>query len=178
MCTAIVFTIVFSIVGIYIGRKYPNSLGTVKSPVTEWVKTCSLFGGALGCVAAVLLGFVMPRVNVDSAPIELAAVDNVEGMKGTFLYGSGSVRSNLVYNFLIRNVDGSMTPNSVVADGHVRIVQDKNLSEVGYLTITVSKVEKSTAFRYWALDISPREEIVAYEFRVPDGSVKQSFRFN
>ena len=94
------------------------------------------------------------------------------------MWGGGSVDSYRIYNFMMRLANGGIRPGAVAASDIVNIVEDKSLSDVGYWTTTVSVVDKTTALRFWAFDVTPKEELVSYEFRVPAGSVKQGFRFN
>ncbi len=72
--------------------------------------------------------------------------------------------------------DGSMTPGSVPADSLVRIIEDESLKGTGTWTTTVDEADKKSPLYNWTLFSSDSNKYVRQTFRVPVGTVVQTFR--
>lgn len=115
---------------------------------------------------------------VTYGPEKLAAMRSADGMNGAFVWGTGSVSNQVSYNFYIRNPDGSLTPGQVPANNVVRIVEDESLKNEGYWTTTKIEKDRSSLLAPWAIALNDSTRIQKQEFRVPSGTVVQSFRVN
>ena len=146
------------------------------------IATLACFGGLIGAALAVPcalhIGSWVPMKDVTVAPARLATMRSADGVNGAFVWGSGSAGQQLVYHFYIRNSDGSLTPGKVVADSNVCIIEDATLGREGFWTTTWRIVDSSSALSRWALSADLRNSVVRQEFRVPVGTVVQSFKVN
>jgi len=134
-----------------------------------------VIGAVIGNISAMVVGAYMPRHQVIYGPATLVAMHSVDGVSGTFVYGSGSMSSQLSYHFIRRNSDGSLTPGHVPADSMVHIVEDANLKGVGYWTSTFDEADKTSPLAAWALGAREYDVLIRQEFRVPAGTVVQDF---
>jgi hypothetical protein len=135
----------------------------------------TFLGGFVGMFLALIVGNWVPMHNVEYGPATLVAVNSSNGMTGTFVWGSGSVNSQTSYNFMKRNDDGSLTPGQIPANDYVRIIEDKDLKDVGYWMSTYREVDTSSALYNWSLAAEDRNKLVKQELRVPAGTVVQGF---
>ncbi len=71
-----------------------------------------------------------------------------------------------------------MVPGSVPANGLLLLIEDPTLKNVGYLTITMREADRTAPLYNWAIDTNYLTEIVSQEFRVPVGTVVQSFHID
>jgi len=159
--------------------KRPSNKGPRYIQPIIWGAAAGAFVGFL--FAATIMRSYVPRVEVVSSADVLVAMRNGQGLSGTFIWGSGQLGSQVTYNFYRRNEDGSLTPGQVGADSLVRIIEDKNLKDVGYWRTTFSQFVLSSPQASWAIDLVGRPDssiIVKQEFRVPAGTVVQSFGVN
>jgi hypothetical protein len=131
-----------------------------------------LFAGAIG---ALIIGSFVPKHDVVYGPATLVAMRTADGVSGSFVWGSGSINSRVTYNFLYRNKDGSLTPGQVVADSDVHIIEDASLQGVGYWSSTYSEADGSRPIANWGIAIHDSDVLTRQEFRVPVGTVVQSF---
>ncbi len=135
----------------------------------------SLCGAIAGAVIAFIIGMTMPMRVVVSHPETLVAMRSSDGVAGTFLWGSGTIKNQVNYNFMLRMKDGSMAPHTVPADKAVRLIEDPELKNVGYWRTTTREPDTSSELYKWSIFSSDRTRIIRQEFRVPVGTVVQQF---
>lgn len=121
----------------------------------------------------ILQGYV--PVKLTRTEYKLSAMRTGEGVKGSFVIGSGVIGSSMKFQMYVVNNDGSVSPMEIAADSRVILVEDRDLENVGYLTVTVKKCDYSTAIANWVWRNSHWEELVSYELRVPVGAVLHDF---
>ena len=136
----------------------------------------TVIGGVVGLFAAGIAGSFVPRVDVVYGPANLVAMRSSDGVSGTFIWGSGTIRQGTSYNFMMKLSDGSMTPGSVPANSLVRIIEDESLKGTGTWTTTIREADTKSPFYKWTLFTSDGNETVRQEFRVPVGTVVQTFK--
>jgi hypothetical protein len=129
-----------------------------------------------GVIGLIVLNFV-PQHQVVYGPTTLVSMRSSDGVSGTFLLGSGGINSQMEYNYYVRNDDGTFTPYHQPANGLVRITEDKTLKDVGYWTTIMKEYDQSASISAWALGLNDRT-ILHQDFRVPVGTVVQSFNVN
>lgn len=145
-----------------------------------------LIGSASGAIGGYMIGFIIahliipgwvPRHNVTNEPVTLVSMRNVDYVSGAFIFGGGNFGQQTTYSFMVKLDDGSMMPHSVPANQLVRLIEDPSLENVGYWRTTVSNLDPSSALYPWSCARDSWEgELVRHEFRVPVGSVVQTFR--
>lgn len=146
----------------------PYFAGAIVGPV---------IGAIVGAVVALIfVASFVPMRTVTYGPVKLAAMRSADGMNGAFVWGTGSVSNQVSYNFYIRNDDGSLTPGQVPANSVVRIVEEESLKDEGYWTITRTEKDRSSPFAPWSVGLNDSTRILKQEFRVPAGTVVQSFK--
>ena len=137
------------------------------------------FGAIIGAVVGVIGGLIVsafgPKHEVVYGPATLVAMRTADGVSGSFVWGSGSINSRVTYNFLYRNKDGSLTPGQVIADSSVHIIEDASLQGVGCWSSTYTEADTTKAIANWGLGIHDEDQVIRQEFRVPVGTVVQSF---
>lgn len=137
---------------------------------------CSVGGGVIGTFIAGIVGFyLVPMKNEVFGPYELAALRSSDGASGTFIWGSGSIGNQLIYNFMMRLEDGSMVPGSVPADGPVFLIEDPGLTDTGFWRTTFVVADETSPLHNWAIATRELTYILREEFRVPVGTVVQQF---
>ncbi len=99
-----------------------------------------------------------------------------DGATGTFVWGTGGISGETSYNFMIVQPDGSITPRSVPADSRVAIIEDESLHGVGYWRTTQRELDPNSPLYNWGTGHRFRENVVRQEFRVPVGTVVQTFK--
>jgi hypothetical protein len=164
------------IVFFFKGRRY-----VFKHPeLTFWLAVCAGFPAiVVGFIVAALIGaFLVPIHQVTYGPARLAAMRSADGVEGTFIWGSGSISSNVVYSYYTAESDGSLAPHQMPADDVVRIVEDPNLKGEGFWTTTTSEADYSSPFAPWAIGLGDRYTTLRQEFRVPRGTVISQFKVN
>lgn len=139
----------------------------------------TVMGGFIGLVVgfltAMLCSPLVPKILVSNEPITLVSMRNQDGLSGSFIFGSGSINSNLSYNFLMKEKDQSMVPGSVLASEIVHFIEDPELKNIGYWQTTFRVSDPSHWFYKWTVFHSDNKRIARQEFRVPVGSVIQQF---
>lgn len=136
--------------------------------------TGTIVGAVVGLCVASIICYLVPMKNVIYGPVKLAAVRSFASSSGTFIWGAGSIEC-ATYNFLELMEDGSLAPDSVPADRLVRLIEDPELLNIGFLSITMSETDKTSPLYPWAIGTRDRTRIVRKEFRVPVGTVVQQF---
>lgn len=153
----------------------------VGASITEGSK---IGGGIIGCVIGLFVGFIgaaiagsfVPQKDVVYGPANLVAMRSSDGVSGTFIWGSGTIRQGTSYNFMMKLDDGSMTPGSVPADNLVRIIEDESLKNTGTWSTTIREADTTWPYYKWTLFSRDRNKYVKQEFRVPVGTVVQTFK--
>ena len=135
----------------------------------------TVLGGVVGMFAALIIGNCVPMHDVDYGPATLVAVNSSNGTAGTFVWGTGSVSSQISYNFMKRNADGSLTPGQIPANDYVRIIEDNSLKDVGYWQSTFREVDTGSTLYKWSLASEDRNKLIVQVLRVPAGTVVQGF---
>lgn len=134
-------------------------------------------GTLTGLFTALFIGhYLVPVADVVYGPAPLVAMRSSDGTSGTFVWGSGSVGSTVNYNFLQKMDDGSLAPRSVPADYLVRLIEDPELSNIGYWRTTIREADKMSLLYNWSLNANEgRRTVIRQEFRVPVGTIVQGF---
>ena len=137
-------------------------------------------GGVVGFVVGIIAGLIVsactPRHDVVYGPATMVSMRTTDGVSGTFVWGSGSIHGATSYNFMIKQQDGSITPRSVAADSLVAIIEDESLKDAGYWRTTFNEPDKDSALYKWGIGHRDYVRIVRQEFRVPVGTVVQTFK--
>jgi hypothetical protein len=136
----------------------------------------AVIGGAVGAFLALIVAAATPRAEVVYGPATLVSMRSSDGMSGAFIFGSGSFGSETTYNFMIKKDDGSMTPRSVYANSAVAIIEDPSLTNIGYWTTTMREPNPESFLYNWGLGHKDYQRVVRQEFRVPVGTVVQTFK--
>jgi hypothetical protein len=136
----------------------------------------SMLGLVIGLIASMIIeATLVPMVDNVYGPARLVAVRSSEGVSGAFIWGSGSISSDTYYNFYMAEPDGSFAPEQVPASSVVRIIEDASLKDEGFWTTTIREPDTKSPFYRWGFVNDPRTETLRQEFRVPKGTVVQSF---
>ncbi len=136
----------------------------------------AIIGAVVGFILAAIGGAFVPRIEVVYGPANLVAMRSSDGVSGTFIWGSGTIRQGTSYNFMQKLSDGSMTPGSVPANSLVRIIEDESLKGTGTWTTTADEADKKSPLYNWTLFSSDSDKYVRQTFRVPVGTVVQTFK--
>jgi len=137
--------------------------------------TGTLLGVASGIILGLVVTNVLPMHNVASKPVELVAMRSADSLNGAFILGTGGISGEQAYLFYKKESDGSMVPGKVWGSNKVHIFEDASLEHTGTWTTVKEEVDSSSRLSFLALTISDRTSIVREEFRVPVGTVRQSF---
>jgi hypothetical protein len=133
-----------------------------------------VIGAFVGCVVAIVIGLWAPRHDVVYGPAAMVSLGTSNGVKGTLIWGTGSISNDMQYHFYVRNNDGSVTPRQVDADIYVSITEDKTLKDVGYWSATYSERDHSAPIAHWAAG-GNTPVLISQVFRVPVGTVDHRF---
>lgn len=136
----------------------------------------SIIGGVVGVIVGLIISAATPRHDVVYGPATMVSMRTTDGVAGTFVWGTGGIRGETSYNFMIKQQDGSITPRSVTADSLVAIIEDESLKDAGYWRTTFNEPDKDSALYKWGIGHRDYERIVRQEFRVPVGTVVQTFK--
>lgn len=134
-----------------------------------------IIGGVVGLIVSMVVSEFVPEREVVYGPATLVSMRSSDGLSGTFIWGSGSVGNRTTYNFMMKLEDDSLTPGSVDANSLVRIKEDSTLTNVGYWTQTRLEPDTTSEVYKWALVVGSGR-IIREEFRVPVGTVVQTFK--
>lgn len=148
----------------------------------DYVMNCTFFPLAAAIISIVvsigLIPDLIPTKLRTGEPQTLVSMRSADGIGGAFIWGSGNLASEVHYNFMLLNKDGSMTPHSVAASNLVRFIEDPNLKGVGYRTTTFEEPDPASSWNNWAIVPPSKTRIVKEEFRVPVGTVVQQFKID
>ncbi|MCC7530509.1 MAG: hypothetical protein IT342_18440 [Candidatus Melainabacteria bacterium] len=137
-------------------------------------------GGVIGAVVGLIVGLFVsiatPRHEVTYGPSTMVSMRTTDGVTGTFVFGTGGIRGETTYNFMIKLQDGSVTPRSVPANSLVAIIEDESLAGVGYWRTTYRESDPGSILYKWGIGHSDSDRVVRQEFRVPVGTVVQTFK--
>jgi hypothetical protein len=173
MKTLYLLTIIGAAIGLAIGY-YVSLSGHWVGPCC-WIVGIAI-GAGVGCFigTCVANSILVPTHDVVSRDVKLVSMRSSDGGIGTFVWGS-SDGSYPTYHFFMQNDDGSFTPGQVPANSLVRIIEDKDLDGVGYWRTIARQADLSSPIASWALDPQDCNFVITQEFRVPVGTVVQSF---
>ncbi len=135
-----------------------------------------VFGGVVGLIVGLAVSACTPRTSVVYGPATMVSMRTSDGVTGTFVWGTGGFRGETSYNFMIKQQDGSITPRSVPANSLVAIIEDESLKDVGYWSSTYRELDPKSALYNWGIGHSDYKDLVRQEFRVPVGTVVQTFK--
>lgn len=136
----------------------------------------SCVGLLIAFVLAILFNQAVPVHDVMSEPVTLVSMPNQSGNSGSFIFGSGSVKSGINYHFLTKKSDGSLVPDSVPGSDLVYIIEDAKLSGVAYWQTTTRQADRSHWLFKWTIFHRDDAHIIRQEFRVPVGSIIQQLK--
>lgn len=136
----------------------------------------SVIACIVGFFAALFNADRVPSKIVTDGPLTLVAVRSSDSVSGTFVWGTGTINGELVYNVYVKNADGSMTPYRIPGDNSVRIIEDPSLSNTGTWEQMVKVPDLSSEWARWTIFPSVRRRRVAGNvLKVPVGTVRQTF---
>ncbi len=136
----------------------------------------TVVGGVVGLVVALIVGGAfLPLRDVVYGPATLVSMRSSDGISGSFIWGTGSVNSQLTYHFLQRMEDGSMVPRSVPANEVVHLIEDPEMKNTGFWRTTMSEPDTTHWLYKWSAGSRDRIRTIRQEFRVPVGTVVQQF---
>jgi hypothetical protein len=124
-------------------------------------------------VASLVINEYLPDKIVRGGPFDLVAMRSADGIDGNFVWGTGSINGEQLYNVMVKNDDGSLSPFHVRADSTVRIVEDSSLHGEGKWYQTTITHDYSAAMGKWALGENDARYL--NKFVVPVGTVVQQF---
>jgi hypothetical protein len=140
----------------------------------------AVLGSAIACFvalfAAIFIGGAVPDKTVTDGPWNLVAMRSSDAAAGTFVWGTGTIHGELVYNVYVKNADGSMTPYQIAGDRSVRIIEDPNLSNTGTWQQVVNVPDTSSTWARWTIfpEMNGRR-VAGNVLKVPVGTVRQTF---
>jgi len=138
------------------------------------------FGAAVGAFIGLFVGLGVtsftPKIDVVYGPATMVSMRTTDGVAGTFVWGTGGIHGESSYNFMIKQADNSITPRSVTADALVAIIEDESLKGIGYWSTTYREPDPSSALYNWGTGHRKAKELVRQEFKVPVGTVVQTFK--
>ncbi len=135
-----------------------------------------VIGGVVGLIVGLAVAGFTPRADVVYGPSTMVSMRTTDGVVGTFVFGTGGIRGETSYNFMIKMQDGSITPRSVPANSYVAIIEDPSLTNVGYWTTTMREPDPQSFLYNWGFGHSDYQRVKRQEFRVPVGTVVQTFK--
>ncbi|MBS2010672.1 MAG: hypothetical protein JST01_26720 [Cyanobacteria bacterium SZAS TMP-1] len=140
----------------------------------SWGLMIGVFVGFL--LAYMVIPFLVPTHSEVRGPATLAAMRSSDGAGSAFVWARGDASlGETEYHFFVRNADGSFTPGHIAADSRVRIIEQKDLVNVGYWTSVVEVSDLHSPWANWSIGLSHVSSMVRQEFRVPVGTVVQNF---
>ncbi len=145
----------------------------VRRPDPIEIVAAWLVGAVAGAAMGVFVADSLEHHEVELLRTPLAAMRNQTGLSGQFVLGSGNIDTLSSYRFLKQESDGGVTPAQVNADSLVRIYEDGNLQQTGYLAEIYSVCSKGSAWDWFALG---GRRFVRFEFHVPRGTVVHQFK--
>jgi hypothetical protein len=138
----------------------------------------AIAGLLCGLFVALFVRALVPRHDVVYGTATLVSMRSADGISGTFILGTGRINSETIYNFMIKDSDGSVVPDSVPADQRVHIFQDQSLKDTGTWTSTFHEPDTSSVLASWALGLEEERQLTRQEFHVPVGAVVQQFNIS
>lgn len=126
----------------------------------------AFFAALIGTGLAFLVGCIFPKKWQESGMVKLIAVRDINGVKGSFVLGTGSIESKQYY-FFYKEQGGGFVPGKVEVFDNVVIYEEQR--EDGILK-SFSREFSNPIF--WLFGIPNSER---YEFFIPKGSIKPGF---
>jgi len=133
-----------------------------------------VIGGIIGLFTALALAHFVPVKTARIGAFALVSMRTANSLSGTFIWGTGSIKSATIYRVYVKNVDGSDSPYSLPADPTAAIFEDANLHDRGEWTVTQTGYDSSAPLAKWAIN-GANEPQIANQFHVPKGTVLNEF---
>lgn len=132
----------------------------------------------IGFIVALLIGDLIPKVQVRHEPRTIVSLKTNVGPSGAFVLGSGRLQNQTQLHFLVRNEDGSVTPYSVNENHSLRIIEDQSLTDSGRWIAITLETNPDSALIHWAILFGFSKVHYANEIRVPVGSIIQKIEID
>jgi hypothetical protein len=163
------------IVLVILGRRYLRIPLVPFVPFVLFLAICGFISYGVGALSCGLLRDFVPRQVVTNT-YTLAAMHGADTIHGSFVYGTGSLGSVMMYRVYVKNDNGSVSPYQIPASSNVEIVQKDDLKDVGYWKRTVRKFDYSTTpLAHWVIQSPDEETLLKTELVVPAGTFVHSF---
>ncbi|OGF62178.1 hypothetical protein A2662_04615 [Candidatus Giovannonibacteria bacterium RIFCSPHIGHO2_01_FULL_45_33] len=120
----------------------------------------------IGAGLAFLVGCILPKKWQNSGTAKLIAMRDINGIKGSFVLGTGSIESKQYY-FFYKEQGGGFVPGKVEVSDNVVIYEEGR--EDGALK-SFSREFSNPIFWFFGVVSSER-----YEFFIPKGSIRTGF---
>lgn len=134
----------------------------------------AIVGGIFGALFALFGSVLLTTHRGEVGRYDLVAMRTVDSTGGVFVWGTGSVGSSTVYRVMILNKDGSMSPFQADAyNSNTTIVEDDNLQDRGVLVMRSNMYDEGQWLYNWVFHMAPAA--YSYEYRVPKGTVRNTF---
>jgi hypothetical protein len=144
-------------------------------PFVLFLAICGFTSYAVGALSCGLLRNFVPSQVVTNT-YTLAAMQGTDTIQGSFVYGTGSFGSLMIYRVYVKNDNGSVSPYQISANSNVEIVQQADLKDVGYWKRTVRKFDYSTTpLAHWVIQSPDEETLLKTELVVPAGTFVHNF---
>ena len=137
---------------------------------------CGLVAIPFALAAGALIGFLVPMNVVNSDAVALVSMRSSEGIGSAFLLDTRGEEGVSVYHFMSKMEDGTYAPNWVPADESVRIIEESALDGVGFWRTTIRQKSRKSVLYNFGLFKAGYERVMRQEFRVPSGTVVQTFK--
>lgn len=131
-------------------------------------------GAFVGMLAAFLLGTRVPVKTTRIGTFALVSMRTTGNLSGTFICGTGSVKTSAVYRVYVKNPDGSCTPYTLPADPSASIFEDAGSRDQGQWIVMQTSYDYSAPLAKWALNVQD-EPRICNQFHVPKGTVLNDF---
>ena len=128
------------------------------------------FGGLVVTAGTYAIDKYSDTVKRDTTT-SLAALGNSSSISGSFFLGSGYVKDNLTYTYLIEDSNGGIHLKQLDASNAV-VYQD---AEVGKATLVT---HQGGGDLWWLFPEKTTFHNISYEFHVPKGSVDNQYQVN
>lgn len=129
----------------------------------------------VGLAIAILLSLALPEKEVVTGPQPIVSMKRADGSTGTFIMGSGSIKSGRTLHYMLLSANGSVVPHSVPANQLVHITEDGSLKNSGTVTVTRIEWDRDSFLNNWSIFNDTQDRTVRIDFRVPVGTVVQRF---
>jgi uncharacterized membrane protein YeaQ/YmgE (transglycosylase-associated protein family) len=169
--------LILAIVGAVVGSVLYCKFGEDRSFFCGAAFLGAIIGLVVGAFAALIIADWVPTKETTQVRT-LSSIHSSTALEGTFVFGTGSVSSPVIYRFLVVNEDGSLTPQEIYGGDVLHFVEDPQLVGKGFWITTVRNKDASVPIAKWAIVGENEEVVVREEFRVPAHSVVHDFKIN